>query len=135
MSKLLLLLFCALFFSTACNPDIADVNSDQINEVRSEVGLPELIRLELLDNFAVGHAKEMADAGTIYHTTDWSGLPPNYISGRENVGMGSDPEEIQRALEASPPHYSAIVGDYTHYGVGVWESQGVYYITQIFLKL
>jgi uncharacterized protein YkwD len=58
----------------------------------------------------------------------------------ENVLFTDNPNDIARNAVSvwlqSPPHLHNIRGDFTHSGIGVWESrEGVVYFTQIFVKV
>jgi len=61
-------------------------------------------------------------------TTDWYALG-------ENVGVGFDPETLDRAFWASPSHQANIVGNYNYAGVGVViRDDGAMYVTVIFMR-
>ena len=79
----------------------------------------------------------MIDADKIYHSTGdelkaaagagWSKLG-------ENVGRGGTVDSLHKAFMASPGHKANILGDYNYAGIGTASSDGVLYVTVVFMK-
>lgn len=136
--KKILGLVLALTFLTACNPNEEALNCGDVNITREQVNAPALTRIESLDNKALGHSKEMADAGRIYHSTNLDeGLPVGWKSAAENVASAATVEEAQKALEASPSHYANMTNPkFTNIGIGSWEAaDGTVFLVQIFVEV
>lgn len=134
----------ALPFAAPAQADRANPAADEqsfvakINQVRAENGLrPLAVDGELT---AIGRrwAGKMAAAGQISHnpnfpnevTQDWEKLG-------ENVGVGSNVDELHDAFVKSPAHLRNIVDkDFTHIGVGVvYTEDGSLYTSHQFMKL
>lgn len=76
----------------------------------------------------------MADADKLMHSSLGSLLPPWTAAG-ENVGMGGSVSSIFSSLKASSAHLSNMLGDYTHFGVGVYQdSSGRLWTVHIFTR-
>jgi uncharacterized protein YkwD len=103
-----------------------DFESDfysQINSTRSGTGLPQLTRIGSLDSRARWWAQEMAARGKLSHS-NLNNLLGEWSAAGENVGKGGSVSSVFNALMASSGHYSVMVGDFTHVGVGVWQDAG-----------
>jgi uncharacterized protein YkwD len=107
---------------TTPEPPEAEVDFvERVNALRADQGLPRLeVDTEMADQARIW-AGSMAEAGKISHadslatglTSDWSKLG-------ENVGMGTDVANVQKAFIESPSHYANILDPaYSHIGVGV----------------
>jgi uncharacterized protein YkwD len=105
-----------------------------INSYRSSNGLAELSRDGSLDSRARSWSEQMAGAGGLSHSNIGSLLPP-WTAAAENVGMGGSVSAIFDSLAGSSGHKANMLGDYTHYGVGVWvDSAGVIWTTHVFTR-
>jgi uncharacterized protein YkwD len=105
-----------------------------INSYRSNNGLSGLSRDGSLDSRARSWSEQMAGAGGLSHSNVGSLLPP-WSAAAENVGMGGSVSAIFDALAGSSGHKANMLGDYTHYGVGVWvDSAGVIWTTHVFTR-
>jgi uncharacterized protein YkwD len=107
----------------------------RVNDLRSAEGVSELRVDEELEGQARIWAAKMAEEGEISHadslatglTSDWSKLG-------ENVGMGTDVANVQKAFVESPSHFANILDpSYTHIGVGVVVSDGKIFTVHRFM--
>jgi uncharacterized protein YkwD len=111
--------------STTQSGFVAAAESDfasRMNAYRSNQGLPALARDGSLDSYARSWAKKLAEQGSLSHSNIGSLIPP-WSSVGENVGRGGSVGAIFDALIASSGHRSNILGDYTHFGIGVFRDQ------------
>ena len=79
----------------------------------------------------------MIDADEIYHSSSdelkaaagsgWSKLG-------ENVGRGGTVDSLHKAFMDSAGHKANILGDYNYAGIGTASSDGVLYVTVVFMK-
>ena len=109
----------------------------KINASRAANGLAALSVDGGLRNHARNHTQDMIDAGEIYHSSSdelkaaagsgWSKLG-------ENVGRGGTVESLHKAFMASAGHKANILGDYNYAGIGTASSDGVLYVTVVFMK-
>jgi uncharacterized protein YkwD len=98
----------------------------RVNALRSGEGLTELrVDDELADQARVWAAK-VAEDGAISHADSLAtGLTSNWSKLGENVGMGTDVGNVQKAFIESPSHFANMLDpSYTHIGVGVVVSNG-----------
>ena len=103
-----------------------------INSYRSNNGLGGLSRDGSLDSRARSWSEQMAGAGGLSHSNIGSLLPP-WSAAAENVGLGGSVSSVFDALAGSSGHRANMLGDYTHFGVGVWvDSAGVIWTTHVF---
>ena len=110
----------------------------KINQLRAEHGLRPLSVNGELTTIGRRWAGKMAAAGQISHnknfpnevTQDWEKLG-------ENVGVGSNVDELHDAFVKSPAHFRNLVDkDFTHIGVGVvYADDGSLYTSHQFMKL
>ncbi|MFP5328340.1 MAG: CAP domain-containing protein [Acidimicrobiia bacterium] len=110
----------------------------KINQLRAEKGLRPLAVDGELTTIGRRWAGKMAAAGQISHnknfpnevTQDWEKLG-------ENVGVGSNVDELHDAFVKSPAHFRNLVDkDFTHIGVGVvYTEDGSLYTSHQFMKL
>ncbi len=108
--------------------------ASRINSLRSSNGLAALSRSGSLDSYARSWAKEMADAGSISHSNIGS-LLGEWSSVGENVGVGGSVGAIFDSLVASAPHKSNMLGDFTHFGIGVYQDAGgALWTTHVFAR-
>ena len=109
----------------------------KINASRAANGLAALSVDGGLRSHARKHTQDMIDADKIYHSTGdelkaaagagWSKLG-------ENVGRGGTVDSLHKAFMASPGHKANILGDYNYAGIGTASSDGVLYVTVVFMK-
>jgi uncharacterized protein YkwD len=118
------------------SPESAATNTQAINTLRANLGLPELTRVPELDAKAEAQADRMAKAGAIYHSRNLaSGVSGGWTSIGENVAMAGSVDAAQTALEASPEHYANMTNPgYTQLGIGVVDHDGVTYVVQVFVS-
>ena len=109
----------------------------KINASRAANGLAALSVDGGLRNHARNHTQDMIDADEIYHSSSdelkaaagsgWSKLG-------ENVGRGGTVESLHKAFMESAGHKANILGDYNYAGIGTASSDGVLYVTVVFMK-
>ena len=109
----------------------------KINASRAANGLAALSVDGGLRSHARNHTQDMIDAGEIYHSSGdelkaaagsgWSKLG-------ENVGRGGTVDSLHKAFMASAGHKANILGDYNYAGIGTAGSDGVLYVTVVFMK-
>ena len=109
----------------------------KINAERSSRGLNKLSVDGGLVSHARKHTQDMIDAGAIFHSSEaelkaaggsgWSSIG-------ENVGRGGSVSSLHAAFMDSPGHRANILGDYNYAGVGTGTSNGVLYVTVVFMK-
>jgi uncharacterized protein YkwD len=106
----------------------------KINGLRSSNGLADLNRDGSLDSRARQWAEKMAKAGGLSHSNIGNLLPP-WSAAAENVGMGGSVSGVFGALKGSSGHRSNMLGDFTHFGVGVWvDSSGIIWTAHVFTR-
>lgn len=106
-----------------------------VNSVRAVHGLPGLGRSPQLDAVARNHAARMAAAGRIFHNGNLSGeVSGNWVALGENVGVGPSADAVHSAFMHSPAHAANVYGRWDSMGLGVVESGGAVFITQVFSK-
>lgn len=109
----------------------------RINSSRAAAGLGPLSVDGSLRSHARNHTQDMIDSNGIYHSTSaelqaaggsgWSKLG-------ENVGRGGSVSSLHDAFMASAGHKKNILGDYNKVGIGTATSDGVLYVTVVFMK-
>lgn len=109
----------------------------KINAERSSRGLNTLSVDGSLASHARKHTQDMINAGEIYHSSEaelkaaagsgWSAIG-------ENVGRGGSVSSLHQAFMDSPGHRANILGDYNYVGIGTGTSNGVLYVTVVFMK-
>ncbi|WP_309711722.1 CAP domain-containing protein, partial [Pseudolysinimonas sp.] len=108
---------------------------DDTNAVRSEAGLPGLVRNADLDRVAAAWARQQWENGAMSHNPNYSTqIPPGWQRAGENVAKGYSYTQVVPAWKASPSHYSNLVNDYTSIGIGYFEQDGRRYWSQVFAK-
>jgi uncharacterized protein YkwD len=114
------------------NPEFEGQFASKINSYRSSEGLGDLRRDGSLDSRARDWAKTMADNGSLSHS-DLGNLLPPWSSAAENVGMGGSVSALFDALRGSSGHRQNMLGDYSHFGLGVWvDSDGIIWTAHVF---
>jgi hypothetical protein len=107
----------------------------QINNLRSTLGLRTLAASDQLTNKAASWSQHMADVGDISHSPNLgSGISGWTLIG-ENVGAGFDVLGLMQAFINSAVHYNNLVdARFTHVGVGVAQgADGMLYTTHLFM--
>jgi hypothetical protein len=109
----------------------------KINASRSAKGLAPLSVDGGLRAHARNHTQDMIDSDSIFHSTSaelkaaagsgWSKLG-------ENVGRGGTVDSLHTAFMNSAGHKANILGDYNYAGIGTASSNGVLYVTVVFMK-
>jgi len=109
----------------------------KINAVRAGAGLGSLSVDGGLRSHARNHTQDMIDSNGIFHSSSaelqaaggsgWSKLG-------ENVGRGGSVNSLHDAFMASAGHKKNILGDYNKVGIGTGTSDGVLYVTVVFMK-
>lgn len=109
---------------------------DRINQVRASVGAQRLALSSDLTVLAKQHAQTMANQGAIFHRSPLdAGAPSVWLRLGENVGRGGGVDVLHNAFIASPAHHANIVnGAFNYVGLGVVDSGGTLYVTQIFMQ-
>jgi len=109
----------------------------KINASRSAAGLGALTVDGGIRSHARNHTQDMINSGGIYHSSS-AELQAAGGSGweklGENVGRGGDVDSLHTAFMNSPGHKANIVGDYNMVGIGTGTSDGVLYVTVVFMK-
>lgn len=117
-------------FNAAAESDFAS----RINSYRGSNGLSSLSRSGSLDSYARSWAKKMAESGSISHSNIGS-LLGDWSSVGENVGVGSSVGAIFDSLVGSAPHKSNMLGDFTHFGIGVYQdAAGTLWTSHVFAR-
>ena len=108
---------------------------DQINLLRTTLGLRPLAVSGQLTQVATSWSQHMAAQGDISHNPDLSSLVSGWSGLAENVGVGWNVLGLMDAFIASPSHYVNLVNpSYTHVGVGIaFGSDGAMYTTHDFM--
>ncbi len=105
------------------------------NEARATHGRQELDLDAKLSRYAARHSRQMAKAGTLFHTEDLAdklnGL--DWSMGGENVGVGPSLTDLQGAFMGSKTHRRNILQKrYDHAAIGIVKSDGTLWVTLIF---
>ena len=92
------------------------------NATRASVGAPALHLDAMITAYARNHAQIMANAGSLYHSNISSLFNSTEFQRlAENVGVGPTVDSINRALVASPGHYTNLANPtYDTVGIGVF---------------
>lgn len=107
----------------------------KINEERAKAGLSSLSVDSSLLDVARRHSARMAEAGRIFHNDNLPNEVDGWVLLGENVGRGSKTQTIHDAFMASPDHRAQILESrYEGGAVGVVESQGLIWVTELFIK-
>lgn len=97
--------------------------ASRINSYRSGNGLSGLSRDGALDSYARSWAQTLAERGELSHS-DIGSLLGSWSAVGENVGMGGSVDGIFDALASSAGHRDNMLGDFTHFGIGVYQDSG-----------
>lgn len=139
MRRSLSVLTCSLLvLALASASSAADPEREffsKINEERAMAGLSALSVDSSLLDVARRHSARMAEAGRIFHNDNLPNEVDGWVLLGENVGRGSTTQSIHDAFMASPDHRAQILeGRYEGGAVGVVESQGLIWVTELFIK-
>jgi uncharacterized protein YkwD len=88
-----------------------------------------------LSQYALEHSRAMADDGALFHSEDLSDVlrGVNWSMGGENVGVAHSLPTAHSAFMASKFHRQNILQSrYDHVAIGVFESDGSFWVTVIF---
>jgi uncharacterized protein YkwD len=108
--------------------------ASKINGLRSSNGLPALSRSSGLDSEARSWARTLGNQGELSHSSIGRLLPP-WSAAAENVGTGGSVDVVFGALAGSGGHRSNMLGNYTHFGIGVWiDSDGRLWTVHVFAR-
>ena len=109
---------------------------DRINQVRASIGAQPLTLSADLTLLSQQHSTTMAGAGAIFHRSPLDAGAPNvWLRLGENVGRGGSVDALHDAFMASPAHKANIVnGNFNYVGLGVFHSNGILYVTEIFME-
>jgi hypothetical protein len=107
-----------------------------INDSRQQAGLGPLAMNPQLRDVSRSHAGTMAAAGAIFHRSPLDqGVPNEWQRLGENVGRGGDAQPLHDAFMNSPGHRANIMnGAFNYAGIGVVQSGGLTYVTEIFMQ-
>lgn len=109
----------------------------KINAERASRGLNTLSVDGGLVSHARKHTQDMINAGEIYHSSEAElkgAAGSGWSSIGENVGRGGSVSSLHTAFMNSSGHRANILGDYNYAGVGTGTSNGVLYVTVVFMK-
>ncbi len=124
--------------AASTTPTVAQMTQrvvDDTNAIRSEQGLPGLVRDTRLDKVAADWARQQWENGAMSHNPNYSTqIPSGWQRAGENVGKGYTYSQVVPAWKASESHYANLVNDYTSVGVGYFEQDGKRYWSQVFAK-
>lgn len=105
------------------------------NEARDHKDRAALTLDVKLSQYAVRHARAMAEAGQLFHTKDVADKlgQREWSMWGENVGYASSLADVQAAFMGSTPHRKNILrAGFDHTAIGVVESDGNLWVTVIF---
>ncbi len=111
-----------------------------INQRRAGLSLSPLAPYWDLVDDARDHSRYQSedrctDGGRICHNPELGSVTINWYALGENVGVGYDPESLDRAFWNSPAHQANVVGNYNYAGVGVViRDDGAMYVTVVFMR-
>ncbi len=124
--------------AATATPTVAQMTQrvlDDTNAIRSQQGLPGLVRDARLDKVAADWARRQFENGAMSHNPDYSRqIPAGWQRAGENVGKGYSYTQIVPAWRDSASHYANLVNDYTSVGIGYFEQDGRRYWSQVFAK-
>jgi uncharacterized protein YkwD len=117
----------------AADPDASEEQAERtllllVNRDRQSAGLPALVEAEDLSRLARSHSLDMRESAFFAHVSPRTGrlrdraddMRLQYRRLGENIAVGADVHEAERALMRSPGHRMNLLDpDFTHVGVGV----------------
>ncbi len=105
------------------------------NQDRSERDKALLALDAKLSQYAKQHSRQMAEKGSLFHTTDLAAKLKgrDWSIGGENVGVGPGLVSLEKAFMHSKDHRKNILRKaFDHAAVGVFKSDGQFWVTVIF---
>jgi uncharacterized protein YkwD len=142
LASALLLAGCLLVSGIASDQARADTAATHraemlqlINGDRADRHRDLLVLDERLSRYAKRHSRDMAEAGTLFHTGDLAAKLKgrDWSMGGENVGVGSSLTNIEAAFMGSRLHRRNILQRrFDHVAIGVVKSDGNIWVTVIF---
>ena len=105
------------------------------NDSRADRGRDALKLDKQLSNYAYDHSQAMAEDGALFHSEDLVGVlgDRDWSMGGENVGVASSLSDLEAAFMASKVHRKNILQEgFDHAAIGVFESDGSFWVTVIF---
>ena len=109
----------------------------EINASRAANGLDPLTVDGGLRTHARNHTQDMIDAGEIFHSTSAelaAAAGSGWTQLAENVGRGGTVSSLHVAFMNSSGHSANILGPYNKIGIGTDTSEGVLYVTVVFMS-
>jgi len=109
----------------------------KINASRSAAGLGPLTVDGGIRSHARNHTQDMINSGGIYHSSSaelQAAGGSGWLKLGENVGRGGTVDSLHTAFMNSAGHKANILGDYNMVGIGTASSDGVLYVTVVFMK-
>lgn len=106
-----------------------------VNRVRADENRRPLELDAELSRYALEHSREMAEVGSLFHSSDLAARLKGreWSIGGENVGLGPSPGDLLAAFMGSKPHRKNILRrGFDHAGIGVVKSDGNLWVTVIF---
>jgi uncharacterized protein YkwD len=106
-----------------------------INEVRADRDRDALGLDAELSRYALEHSRDMAEAGSLFHTEDLAARLKGrrWSAGGENLGVGSSLTDLLAAFMGSKPHRRNVLrAGFDHAAIGVVKSDGSLWVTVIF---
>ena len=139
LSLLLVVALATFGLSASAGADSGSENSflSAINSTRSSNGLGPLKMDGGLQSHARKHTADMIAAGDIYHSSSaelQGAAGSGWTKLGENVGRGGNVSSLHKAFMDSSSHRANILGDYNYAGIGTDTSNGVLYVTVVFMK-
>ena len=115
---------------------LAAEDATLVNQYRAANRIPGLPRSYELDLKAQAQAQRMADANTIFHSTNLvAGVSPGWQLIGENVAMAGSVSQAQAALQASAPHRENLLNwAYNEMGIGAVQKGNRVYLAQVFVQ-
>ena len=148
----ILTLFLSIYFVFSLNTDLSFISIPleeqvfvEINKIRQENNLSELVYDEDLSKLAREKSVDLASCNEFSHTSKTYGstrdlllkYPHLWISGGENISKGGEnSKDIVDAFLNSPDHKKNILNpDFNKSGIGCFVSQdGTIYLTELFVQ-
>jgi Cysteine-rich secretory protein family len=107
----------------------------RINASRASAGKAPLEVYWDLSDDARAHTARMLADGKVYHNPALTSVTSGWEALGENVGIGTDPDQLHEAFMASSGHRANILGDYNYVGIGTAvDADGLVWATVIFMR-
>ena len=105
---------------------------------RTWVHASELRLSAALDQVALAHAYQMAQANYLFDSSDLAAVAGPYVPGWQSLGensaYGATAAGVAWTFVHSPPHLANILGPYNQYGVAAVRSGGTLWVTEVFAE-